>query len=344
MTRQLFEHLRQPDFESLVATLFNKKSHRVPLIELGIHPRIKAEILGRPIAHVRDDIEFMSRMGYDFVKIQPKIQMDTARQVGGDDAAPDRAWAAEHCGVIQSMADFEKYPWPARESIDYTALEQARDILPEGMGVIGQYGDIYTTAWEMMGFENFAVALYEDPELIEALFAKIGDLILSMFENMAQMEWVGCLWYSDDIAYTGGLMIGPDILRHYHFPNLKKIGDLAKKRGIPFIYHTDGVLWEVFEDIIACGVTAMHPIEPKSMDIVEVKQRVGDRLCVCGNIDVDLLARGKPEQIAALTRTRLEQLGPGGGYCLGSSNSVPDYAKVDNYLTMVKTALEHDLR
>ena len=76
------------------------------------------------------------------------------------------------------------------------------------------------------------------------------------------------------------------------------------------------------------------------MNIVEVKDRVGDRLCICGNIDVDLLSRGTPEEIAALVRERYEQLGDRGGWCLGSSNSVPDYARADNYISMVKTLLE----
>jgi uroporphyrinogen decarboxylase len=208
------------------------------------------------------------------------------------------------------------------------------------MGVIGQHGDIFTTSWEMMGFEDFSLSIYEEPELIEALFEKIGSLIFSMFKTMSDMDHVGALWYSDDIAYTSGLMVSPAFLREQFFPWLKKIGDLAKNRGIPFLYHTDGVLYDVFEDIIASGVTAQHPIEPLAMDIVEVKQRVGDRLCLCGNIDVDILSRGSVEEVRALVRKRLEQLGPGGGYCLGSSNSVPDYALVENYLAMVETTLE----
>lgn len=343
----MFAHLRQPDFNRLRTTLMNGRADVVPLIELGIHPTIKGAVLGKPILGPAEDIEFMRSMGYDFVKLQPMYQFEKDRQArrgGGnvqrDAGGIDRAWASEHEGVIQSWEDFEKYEWPRREDVSYRNFEIAAKHLPEGMKVIGQYGDIFTSTWEMMGFEKFAMAMYEEPDLVEAVNAKIADVVLSMFETMAQIECIGALWYSDDIAYTAGLMVSPDWLRENHFPKLKRIGDLAKARELPFIYHTDGVLWDVFEDIIACGVTAQHPIEPKAMDIVEVKDRVGDRLCLCGNIDVDLLARGTTEEIEKLVRRRHGQLAPGGGWCLGSSNSVPDYAKVENYIAMVRTGLE----
>lgn len=338
---------RPVDFTRLQTALSNGHPDRVPLLELGIDVSLKAQILGRPIRSIEDDIAFMRFMGYDFIKVQPRINFTLNRQTAQPAGhpseyknAPDRAWASEHEGVIANWEDFEKYPWPRLQDIDYSTYERAIAALPDDMGIIGQYGDIFTTAWEMMGFENFAMAMYEDPDLVTALMDRVGELVLSMYDVMIDIERVGVLWYSDDIAYTGGLMVGPDFLRQQFFPKIARIGALARRRNLPFIYHSDGVLWEVFDDIIAAGVTAQHPIEPKSMEITEVKDRVGDRLCVCGNIDVDLLARGTADEVRALTLQRLEALAPRGGYCLGSSNSVPDYCRLDNYLAMVQAA--HD--
>ena len=61
--------------------------------------------------------------------------------------------------------------------------------------------------------------------------------------------------------------------------------------------HTDGKVDQIIPDLIACGLDALHPIEPKAMDIVAVKRKYGDRLALLGNIDVDLLTRGSPEEI-----------------------------------------------
>jgi uroporphyrinogen decarboxylase len=98
------------------------------------------------------------------------------------------------------------------------------------------------------------------------------------------------------------------------------------------------VLWEVMDDLIACGVSALHPIEPISMDILQVKRRYGDRLAVVGNVEVDTLARGTSDQVRDQVRRLLREIAPGGGYCLGSSNTVPNYARLDNYRAMIEEA------
>lgn len=336
---------RTLDFERLRTTLLGGQADAVPLLELGIHPKIKAAILGRPLAGVEDEIAFMRAHGYDFVKLQPVYQFEQARQEKRrgthqrDAAAPDRAWASEHEGVITSWEDFENYEWPRPENVSYANFEKAARTLPDGMGIIGQYGDIFTTTWELMGFENFAMTLCEDPDLVEAVMERVAHVVLSMFETMADIEAVGAMWYSDDIAYTGGLMVSPDFLRERFFPRLARIGAAAKRRGLPLLYHSDGVLWDVLEDIIGAGVTSLHPIEPKAMNIAEVKERAGGRLCVCGNVDVDLLSRGTPDDIVARVRELIRTAAPGGAWCLGSSNSVPDYVRVENFLAMVRTGM-----
>ena len=60
-----------------------------------------------------------------------------------------------------------------------------------------------------------------------------------------------------------------------------------------------------------------------------------------GNISNEILAEGTPEEVAELTKKRLKTIAPGGGYCLGSGNSVPDWASFDNYMAMRETVLRH---
>ena len=103
---------------------------------------------------------------------------------------------------------------------------------------------------------------------MKTLNNKLGNLVLSMFEYFAQSDIVNAIWYSDDIAYTNSLLVSPDVLDKYFFPWLKKIGDLAKSYNKPLIYHSDGILYDVMDKIIDCGVDAIHPIEPKAMNIV----------------------------------------------------------------------------
>lgn len=336
----------RPDIEQLIQTLKRGKAEYLPLAELGIHPTIKEKLLGHPILTLKDDVDFWHKAGYDYIKLQPGANFNPAARglsenlTFSEDGTFSRKWAAEGKGVISTIDEFEKYNFPKESDFDYSKFEHIKPLLPEGMGVIGQYGDIFTMTWEMMGFEEFSMALFTNPELIQILMDKIGKLVLKMFAYMAQCDSVDILWYSDDIAYTNGLLISPDCLKQYFFPWLKKIGDLAKEKNKPLIFHTDGILYEVFENIIECGVDAIHPIEPKAMKISEVKEKVGDRLSLIGNIDVDLLSRGKPAEVRRQVIKNVEQVGYNGGYCVGSGNSIPEYVKMENYLAMIDTVKE----
>ncbi|MCX8010451.1 MAG: nucleoside 2-deoxyribosyltransferase [Ignavibacteria bacterium] len=336
----------RPNIEEFIKTLKRGKADYVPLAELGVHPEIKSKILNRPLLTLQDDVEFWFKAGYDYIKLQPiadfnpgKIGLDN-NLTFKEDGTLFRKWASESKGVITSFEDFERYKFPDKNDFDYSNFEKVKSLLPEGMGVIGQYGDIFTMTWEMMGFESFSFALYENPELIDALNNKVGELVFSMFEYFAQCDNVDVIWFSDDIAYQQGLMISPDALERYFFVWLEKIGELAKRCNKPFIYHTDGILYDVFDRIIECGVDAIHPIEPKAMKIEEVKQRYGDKLCLIGNIDVDLLARGTEKEVRENVIRNIEAVGYNGGYCVGSGNSIPEYVKLENYLAMIEAVKE----
>jgi len=338
----------EPDFQRLrTAFLLEGEPDRVPMLELIVEGRAMQAVLGRPVETVADYIEFLVKAGYDGARITPTVDFrffefepKEGRRIGVQDH--ERVWAPEGEGIITSWEDFEKFPFPKPEEVDYSVFEEANKYLPDGMKIVAQQGDIFTRVWEFMGFETFSIALYEQPDLVEALFEKVGSIIYEIFKTMATIDNVGALWYTDDIAYTEGLLMSPEHLRKYLFPWIKKIGEIADEYDLPFLYHTDGVLWDVMEDIIACGVDALHPIEPKAMDIREVKRRYGDRLCLIGNIDLGYtLTRGTPEETEQEVKEKIRDLAPGGGYVVSSSNTIPDYVKPENYIAMIEAVKKY---
>ena len=340
--------ISSPNIQAFLKTLKREKVNYIPLAELGVHPKIKELFLSKKIVELKDEVEFWNKAGYDYIKLQPKADFNPMNIGLGnnlsynDDGTVFRKWASENNGVISSFEDFEKYTFPSASDFDYTNFEKVRSLLPDGMGVVGQYGDIFTMTWEMMGFESFSFALFENEELIKILNNRLGELVLSMFEYFAQSENVDAIWYSDDIAYTNSLMVSPQVLDKYFFPWLKRIGDLAKRYNKPLIYHTDGILYDVMDKIIDCGVSALHPIEPKAMNIAELKQRYGNKLCLIGNIDVDLLSRGTVDEIRKNVIRNIEEVGQDGGYCVGSGNSIPEYVKLENYIAMIETVKDYN--
>lgn len=338
-----------PDFDRLrTVLLLQGEPDRVPNAELHVDWQIKQAFLGRPIRTVQDDVDFWYLGGYDYVHLRANYEY---RMVGDGHAAQDRIyagdmqlskWEGEEKSLVGDWKEFEAYPWPDAETIDYSNLDACARCLYPGMKIISGVGGIFTRVWRIMGFETFCFAAVDRPDLVATMFRRVGETQLAVFRRIVEKDEIGAMWYGDDLAYGSGTMVRPEILRRHLFPYLKEMGALCKKKNLPFIIHSDGNLWKVLPDLIACGFDAIHPVEPKAMDSRELKQAYGDRLCLLGNIEIgEILTLGTPEDVEAEVKERIRTLAPGGGYAVGSSNTVAHYVKLENWKAMVRATRKY---
>jgi uroporphyrinogen decarboxylase len=337
------------DWERVRMNLFLEgPADRVPLWEIHADRPVKDAFMGRPIRTPEDDAEFWVTAGYDFVPVALGL-IQVGGVLGGQAHESDysvysesstRQWADEHAGQITTPAELEAYPWPDPEDLDVSPIDRVRAVIPPEMGVIAITGKVFTGVWMLMGFETFSQAWHYDRGLLREMFDRVGQIQYECTVRAMDRPGVTAALMSDDIAFATALLVHPDCLREYLFPWYKKIGDAAHARGLAYVYHSDGDLTEVLDDIVACGFNGLHPIEPKAMDIHKVKRTHGDRLCLLGNIELDRLSRGTPEEVKALVRKNIREVGQDGGYCVGSSNSVTDYVPLENFKAMLEAALE----
>lgn len=346
----------EPDFRRVVTTLHHEESDRVPLAEASVDYEIMSQFLGRAVTDgdVASQVEFWSKAGYDYVLLTVGMmrpggvtkdsQISKVIEeviVKDEEDADEDAWDVWKRSRIHTEEDFEAFPWEEAARLDFSKFHEVQAYLPEGMKIIAASGKIFTLVWMLMGFENFGVNLLLEPRFVARVFEKVAQIQLDGLKEILSIPNVAAVWAVDDIAFGTGPMIDPQALREYLFPWYEEFAKICHDNSLYFFFHTDGVLWELMEDLIALGVDALHPIDPTCMNIEEVKEKVGDRLCLIGNISNEILADGTPEEVAELTKKRLQALAPGGGYCLGSGNSVPDWAKIENYRAMIKTGLKY---
>jgi len=105
--------------------------------------------------------------------------------------------------------------------------------------------------------------------------------------------------------------------------------------------HSDGDLSAIMDELIDMELDAIQPIDPSCMDMAKVKKQWGERICLIGNVSNELLRSASTAQIEARVKELLRDAAPGGGFALGSGNSVPNWAKFENYMTMRETCLKH---
>ena len=341
-----------PDFQRVAATLQHSEPDRVPLAEAAIHYQIMSWFLGRPVLDedVPAQVEFWTKAGYDYslftigmmrpggVTQDSHISRVLQQTLAKDDEDPE-AWNLWKKPRIHTEADFETFPWELAAQLDLQKFHQAQEYLPPGMKIIAATGKIFTMSWMLMGFENLCVNLKLNPEFAGMVIEKVAQIQLEGLRQVAGIPNVAAIWAVDDLAYSSGPILKPELLRQYIYPYYEEFGRICREHDLYFFFHTDGVVWDLIEDLIAVGVDALHPIDPTCMDIQQVKEKYGQRITLVGNISTELLETGTPKQVARLTRERLRSIAPGGGYCLGSGNSVPDWARIENYRAMVETCL-----
>lgn len=122
---------------------------------------------------------------------------------------------------------------------------------------------------------------------------------------------------------------------------LPKLKTVADKISIPWIFHSDGNLMSILDDLLPLGMNAVHPIDPNCMDIEEVKRKYGDKICIVGNINMNNLRTGTPDQIEQEVREKIEKIAPGGGYIVSSGNSLINGLKPENVKCMTEAIVKY---
>jgi len=326
--------------ERVLCALSGGTPDRVPYCELGVDEPIVRQLLGDPASQDRPyesgeyadnpvDLEkALSRaLGRDNINHGLRPPIAAERHVGegnllfyGD-------------GYIKSRADLGRLrlPDPAGDSF----YASARDFLAGGedfarcascrLGV--------SPAYLSMGQESFSLALYDEPELVDEILHRYTAWSAEVMKRVCAMGF-DFVWTADDIAFKNGLMLSPKMFRERILPHLRKVADCIT---IPWIFHSDGNLSAVLDDLVGLGIAGLHPIEPTAMDIRALKRRYGKRLCLVGNVDVHMLAAGTPAQVETEVAGLLRDVAPEGGYILSSGNSLAAYCRVENIRAMVDT-------
>jgi len=347
----------KPDWEEFVACIRRKGTpRRVHYIELFLDGEVQQAIGKRfnvwdgldpaDPAHVaKGQVRLQRFLGYDYVRqglddlyfpLKSSTSEDTASEMprrGG------RNYVSEGKGIVTNWEEFEAYPWPdpAKPSA-ILSLQWYEKNLPDDMCVIGSggFGHFAELLTWLMGYETLCYALYDDRALVRAIADKLMEIYTVALQRILQFKRVRALWGSDDMGFKTGTLIAPDDLREFVLPGHKKMAEMTHAAGLPYILHSCGNLESIMEDLIEdVKIDARHSFEDAIEDVRDVKRRDGDRIALLGGIDVDFLCRADEQSIRERVRDTLKVCMPGGGYCLGTGNSVANYIPLNSYLAML---------
>ena len=192
-----------------------------------------------------------------------------------------------------------------------------------------------------IGLENMAIWHVEKPDLLHAAAQFFCDWTCEAIRMVLDKFPFDAVWLDDDLAFKTGTFVSPVMLKEYVFPYHRKIVATAKSYGLPTMFHSDGNLSSILNDLIDSGFVSIHPLERLAFDIRSARNVVHDRITVMGNIDIDFLEKGEPDLCYNETASLIKELGPR-RFILASGNAITANVKIENLKAISRAVLEQN--
>lgn len=185
---------------------------------------------------------------------------------------------------------------------------------------------------QLLGEENLCIAYYEEPELIEDMMATFTDTAVKVLERVGEVVPVDHVHIHEDLAGKSGPLVGPSQIREFLKPYYQKTWDCAKSFGAAiFSQDSDGNMNAVIDAFMDCGINCFYPLEPAAgMDMVALRKKYGNTICLKGGIDKHVLRQGK-DQIMKELEYKISAPMLGGGTIFALDHRIPNGVPLENY-------------
>lgn len=245
---------------------------------------------------------------------------------------------------IDTLEDILSIPYKPVKA-DFSLYEKEKAELGDRGLMMMDLGDPLAPLYHMMSAEDFSICTLTDYDkmldFLDVIYERVYDLYKYYLEN-----GIGDVFFIVGAEFAGPPLVSPSKFCELSVKYVKGIVDLIRSYGKFSIVHYHGFLYQVLDGFAQIGMDGLHTIEAPPVGDCTIKQareKLGDTILI-GNIQYDDLTRLEPEQIKQLTKEALEQ-GKSGRFILsptaGPYENNPSDRLVDNYITMIKTALEY---
>ncbi len=206
--------------------------------------------------------------------------------------------------------------------------------------VTNDLAGVFESASQGMGMAYYSKMVNKNPKFVKEVHEVIAQFTIELYNSYMD---VGAEVFieSGDLAYKTGPMMSPKRFNDLLLPAYRMITDAVHERGCKIVLHTDGNVHELLDFVVNCGFDGLHSLEPTAgVDLALVKKKVGDKLCLFGNIDVaEVLVDGTREDVFDAVKYAIKTAGTNGGFVVSPANMHPG-VKVQNLKWMIDATKE----
>ena len=325
--------------ERILAALQRKEPDRLPTMEWVFHPEVIKAVNG-----AENDLDFVVSGGLDGVAVSlnyTKERIDDRHII--DEWGVTRVTYDDYPNPVgfpvKSEADLDKLIIPDPDAeYRFDSIKKALDRVGGEIAVVARVKDIFSHPRDLMGFDDFLMAFYLQPDLVKRLMEICVDHSSRIARNLKELG-VEVIVIGDDIANNTGLLLSPEMYMDQIYPYFKELVGNFKAAGLYVIKHSDGDLRAVLDPLVESGIDCLDPIDPLgNMDIALIKQTYGGRIALKGNVDcVETLVNKDEKSVIRETLECIISASPGGGHIISSSNSIHRGINPENYRWFLET-------
>ncbi len=277
-------------------------------LNLGIAPLFEVTVLERDADRitVRDEFGVVRRMFHHEYAITGGTMMLTG----------DTSCMSEYMSYpLTDRASWETL-WQERFSADFSLRvpadwtgkaaqlrEAAKEkyLMARGYPIMGAVGGFR----QMMGLENFAYALADDPDWIRRMWSQLVALWKSVFDRALQDVPIDHIIFFEDMCAKHGPLISPAMYLDFFGDGYSELIRFLRERGVHlFELDTDGNAMRMIPAYLQLGMNMLSPCQASAeMDAEEVL-RTYPSLQLHGGIDNTILADGSKADIEEEVRRK----------------------------------------
>lgn len=292
-------------------------------------PRVPRELWALPWAeaHYPDELAAIRR---DFQPdiVQPQIELQQPRCVRGDRYLVGTyvdEWGCEFLNIQSGVIGEVKNPIVQNYASDLDRVRPPTEWLRLDLDAVDRQCDrsdrfmqalpgvqLFERMQFLRGTENLFMDFLDQPAGFFALRDRVHDWNLSMIDRWAQTDVDAIAWF-DDWGSQRSLLMDPELWRQILKPCYQEYVELIHGAGKLCMVHSDGCIFDIYEDLIGIGVDAINS-QLFCMDIEEIGRRFKRRICFWGEIDRQhILPFGTVDDTRAAVRRAANALYDGNG-------------------------------
>ncbi|KPJ51775.1 hypothetical protein AMJ39_09340 [candidate division TA06 bacterium DG_24] len=329
--------------QAIIATIEGERADRIPVI-----PQITygaASIVGRTVRELSGESDLMAdalsrahaEAGYDAIYAGWESSFNAlAEAMGCRMSISEGGLPSVAEGVVGERGDISRLQPPDPEVAPTLRPRlETIDLLRERLGpdvlILSYIPGPFTLGGLLCGVDRLMMAVIQDPGFLGDVVSAAADAVVPFIKTTAA-RGADVLVVADPSASSS--LISPDHFSQFARPYIGRLMDEISRAGALPSLHICGNTAPILEQMADTGAKVLEL--DHLVDLEEAMSRIGDRVCLQGNVDpVKVLRLGSADEVRTASRACLEAAGQT-RFILSSGCEVPDGTPVANLRAMVE--------